>query len=130
LVSISGRAASMAIQIVKMKSGQLLYITEYTSFFDKFLGLMFRKEIAVNEGIVFLYDKESIVNATIHMLFMRFPISVVWVNQDNIIVDKALAKPWRLAYSPKKPANTIYEIHANVIDEFQIGDKMEFNYES
>ena len=114
----------MAIQIINTDDKRELYVEECVSFFDKFLGLMFRKQIKINEGIVFLYSNESIVNATIHMLFMRFPITVLWVNSDNTIVDKAIAKPWRLAYAPNKPANIIYELHADVFDEFQIGDKI------
>ena len=111
----------MAIQIIKTDNDKELYIKECVSFFDKFLGLMFRKNLSINEGIVFLYAQESIINATIHMLFMRFPITVLWVNSENLIVDKTLAKPWRLAYAPKKPANTIYELHADNLDEFKIG---------
>jgi uncharacterized membrane protein (UPF0127 family) len=114
----------MAIQILKTNNDKELYITECVSFFDKFLGLMFRRNIAENEGIVFLYEHESILNATIHMLFMRFSITVIWVNKENIIVDKSLAKPWRFAYAPKKPANIIYELHETVYDEFNIGDKI------
>ena len=119
----------MAIQILKTDNNQELYVTECVSFLDKFLGLMFRKHLSINEGIVFLYGKESIINATIHMLFMRFPITVLWVNSEYIIVDKTLALPWHLAYAPKKPANIIYELHAEIFEEFKIGDKIKLKNE-
>ena len=114
----------MAIQIIKTDNNRALYVKECLSFFDKFLGLMFRNKLEINEGIVFLYGKESIINATIHMMFMRFPISVIWVNDENLIVDKVLAQPWRLAYAPNEPASAIYELHANIFDEFKIGEKI------
>ena len=120
----------MAIQIIITDNNRELNIKECTNFINKFLCFMFRKKIEVNEGIVFLYDKESIINSAIHMLFMRFPITVIWVNAENIIVDKKLAKPWRLVYRPCKPANVIYELNATIINEFNIGDKIYLKHEN
>ncbi|MBI9049523.1 MAG: DUF192 domain-containing protein [Anaerolineaceae bacterium] len=120
----------MAKLSITTLSGENIHVKQCISYFDKLSGLMFRKSLSKNEGIVFLYNQESRINSTIHMLFMRFPITVLWVNQNKVIVDKVLALPWRLAYAPSKPANTIFELHAQHIDEFKIGDKIIFDYEN
>jgi len=88
---------------------------------------MFRKELPKNIGLFFKYDKESIVNTSIHMLFMRFPIAAIWINAENVIVDKTIAFPWHLAYSPSLPACAILETHPHHLDEFPIGEKIKLH---
>jgi len=96
------------------------------SFFSRFRGLMLRDSIAENEGIVLVENTDSIMNATIHMLFMNFDIAVVWINGQMSVVDKKIAKRWRLAYPPVSPARFILEAHPDRLGDFQIGDKVDF----
>ena len=44
------------------------------SHWCKFKGLMLRKQISPDEGLLFVYDKESTIETSIHMLFMRFAL--------------------------------------------------------
>ena len=46
-------------------------------FFSRFLGLMGRKELQPNQGLVLVLDQPSKLNAAIHMLFMRFDIATI-----------------------------------------------------
>jgi uncharacterized membrane protein (UPF0127 family) len=59
------------------------------------------------------------------MMFMNYDITVLWLNNDMVVVDKALAKRWALYYGPKEPAQYILEIHPSRYDDFEIGDQLE-----
>ena len=93
-------------------------------FSSKFLGLMFRKNLEPFSGLIFIEKKPSIINTSIHMLFMNFDITVLWLDETWFIVDKALAKKWHPAYSPKKPAKYTLEIHPERFNDFSIGDTL------
>ncbi len=65
------------------------------------------------------------MNSSIHMLFMNYAIAVIWLDRDLVVVDKVLAKPWALAYLPKKPARYVVELHSSRLDDFAEGDQIE-----
>jgi uncharacterized membrane protein (UPF0127 family) len=88
---------------------------------------MLQKEIKPSEGLVFDEFKDTKINTAIHMLFMRFPIGVLWANSDHVIVSKVYAKPWRLIYSPEKPARYVIEVHPEVLNYYQVGDTIIFD---
>lgn len=94
-------------------------------FITKFLGLMFRKEINPFFGLLFKETSESRVNTSIHMFFMRFDISVLWLNSDYVVIDKTLAKKWRPFYASKHPAQFTLELHPDRLTDFSIGDVLE-----
>lgn len=76
-----------------------------------------------------LFDekRDSRVNSAIHMFFMRFPIAVFWVNSTNILVSKALAKPWHPFYMPSAPARYIIETSTSSLELWNVGDKIQFD---
>jgi uncharacterized membrane protein (UPF0127 family) len=90
-----------------------------------FWGFMLTKELAPDGGIMLVGDAESKVNASIHMMFMRYDITVLWLDKDKVLVDKVLAKKWMMYYAPKTPAQYILEIHPDRFDDFAVGDKLE-----
>jgi uncharacterized membrane protein (UPF0127 family) len=61
---------------------------------------------------------------------MNFDICAVWINQKNSVVDVKLAKKWRLAYLPIKPAQYVLELNASRISDFVIGDQLQMDYEN
>jgi uncharacterized membrane protein (UPF0127 family) len=95
-------------------------------FLLRLKGLMFEEEIQDTSGLLLEEKTDSRLSASIHMLFMNFPIGVVWVNSTGLVVDLTIAKPWRLVYQPKEPARFILEIHPSRLAEFRRGDKVEF----
>lgn len=97
------------------------------TFFSRLHGLMFVPALAPNEGILIDEKLDSRMNTSIHMLFMNFDITAVWINSQNQIVDVKLAKRWALAYTPLKPARYILEIGASRILDFQIGDQVSYS---
>jgi uncharacterized membrane protein (UPF0127 family) len=120
----------MQKMIVKTNSESIIHLEICKSFWSKFMGLMFRKELPSNTGLIFQYDSESILNTSIHMLFMNFPITVVWINLDNIVVDKKIAMPWHIMYASALPACSVIETNTKFIDEFLLGEKLTFTYEN
>ncbi len=88
---------------------------------------MFRKKLEKYEGLVLDEYRDSRVTTTIHMLFMRFPIAVFWINSNMKLVSKTIASPWRLAYSPSEPARYVVEAHPDILDYFHVGDTIVFD---
>lgn len=87
---------------------------------------MLRADLAADEGLLFVYGRDSRVDTSIHMLFMNFDIAVIWINSSMQVVDKVLAKRWKPAYAPKEAAQYVLEIHPDRLDEFEIGNKVTF----
>ena len=95
------------------------------TFFKKFLGLMFRTKLK-NKCLFFMSGKESIVDSSIHMFFVFFPIDVAWLDKDFKVVDIRLnLKPFSLVASPKRPAKYIIEAKAGRLNSLRIGDLFE-----
>lgn len=99
------------------------------TFGKKLLGLMFRKSLPEKHGLLFEYTNESIINTSIHMFFMNFPITVVWVNQQNIVVDKKIALVWHPYYASGTPASKVIETGVSSFDDFVIGEQLSLAYE-
>ncbi len=97
------------------------------SFMCRLRGLMFRERLEPDDGLLLVQGgRNSRIDTSIHMLFVPFDLNVVWINTDMTVVDKIIAKAWRPAYVPAKPACYILEIHPDRWDDYQIGDKVEF----
>ncbi len=96
------------------------------TFFQKLRGLMFFSSISTNDGRLFIEKAESKLNTSIHMLFMNFDITVVWLDRQQEVVDVILAKKWRPYYAPSRPAQYTLELHASRLSDFHPGDKLLF----
>ena len=98
------------------------------TFWKRGRGLMFRGRRAVAGGRVYLFVEggESVARAAIHMLFVFFPIAVVWLDGERRVVDKALARPFRPYYAPRKPAQYYVEGHPSLLERVRVGDRIEF----
>jgi uncharacterized membrane protein (UPF0127 family) len=116
----------MKNKIVKnLSSNTILNAKDANSFFTKLLGLVFQKEIANDSCLILSERSESIINTSIHMLFMRFDITVVWLSKSLVVIDKKIAKKWHLAYFPIKPAEYVLELHTSQYKNFSIGDQLQ-----
>ena len=93
------------------------------TFSCRFLGLMGRRSIAEDDGLLFVWPREG-RDTAIHMLFMRFPIAVVWLDGARRVVDARLLKPWVGFGVPRSPARYVLELHPVRLAEFQIGDEV------
>ena len=92
------------------------------TFLKRFLGLMGRKKIPEGQGLLILPCN------SIHMMFMRFSIDAVYIDED-FVVKKIVRKltPW-LGMSICTGAHAVIELPAGEADRlnFQIGSKIIF----
>lgn len=95
-------------------------------FGSKLRGFTFRRHLAESDGLVLVEKKDSRISTAIHMLFVSFDLGVIWVNDAGTVVDKALAKPWRLSYTPQSAARYVIELHPSLLEKVNIGDHIKF----
>lgn len=90
----------------------------------RFRGLMFRRQLAPREALLFVESGESRVATTIHMFFVFFPIGVVWLARDGTVVDKRLAKPFRPYYAPCRPAQYYLEGAPDLLQMVELQERL------
>ena len=96
------------------------------TFLKQLRGFTFHSRLAPDAGLILVGNRDSRLDSSIHMLFVSFDLTVVWINSDMKVVDKVLARSWMPAYFSKRPAKYVLEIHPARWDEFAIGDFVEF----
>ena len=96
------------------------------TFLTQLRGLSFYSYLAPGEGLLLVSKRDSRVDSSIHMFFVPFDLTVIWIDSGMQVVDKVLARAWRPAYFSKHPARYTLEIHAGRWDDFQIGDGVIF----
>jgi uncharacterized membrane protein (UPF0127 family) len=114
--------------VVHVESGQTLISGAKwcDGFGSKLRGLMFRRQLGEEEGVVLVYGRDSTTNTAIHMLFVFFDLGVIWVNDAGEVVGKVLAKQWRPSYVPPAPARYVIEGQPVILEKVQVGDHVEF----
>jgi len=98
------------------------------TFNTRLMGFMFRTNPDPYYGLFFPGEVDSKVNSAIHMFFVNFNLAVFWLDGNNIVVDKVLARRWHPFYIPGKAARHILELHENRIGDISIGDRLEIIY--
>ena len=78
------------------------------------IGLMFRKSVPESYAMVFSMKRDN--REGIHMLFMRFPIDIVFLDQDKRIIDiRQNLKPWTGMAFSRKPFRYAIELPAGAV---------------
>ena len=72
-------------------------------------GLMFRKKPALNEAVILKCPGNSRLFSMIHMLFVFFPIYIIWLDKQKNIVDIKKAYPFQPFLVPRHPAYYVIE---------------------
>jgi uncharacterized membrane protein (UPF0127 family) len=95
-------------------------------------GLMFVNELKEKEGMLFIFQEESI-----HQFWMKntlIPLDIIWINSSLDIVDIAHAYPCKedescIILIPKSESLYTLEINANLTDKYniKIGDKIKID---
>ncbi len=96
------------------------------SFLSLFRGLMLERKSRFDYALVFHLPAETRLGASVHMLLVFFPVGIVFLNAEKIVVDKARLEPWALNYTPKKPAKYFIEMPEGKAEGISIGDRLEW----
>ncbi|MAG21831.1 MAG: hypothetical protein CL943_00805 [Candidatus Diapherotrites archaeon] len=96
-----------------------------SSSWYKLKGLMFENQQQFDYALVFPLPRESIAMATIHMLFVFFPIDVVYLDKNKKVVDIVQnLQPFTPSCSPKKPSKFFIELPVGKSKGISIGDEL------
>jgi len=111
---------------IKIKHKNKIIKADYAvKFFDKAKGLMFampRKD----KGLLIECSDETRMGSAIHMLFVFFPLDVLWLNSRKEIVDIRRVFSFMPFAIPKKPAKYVLELPKGYKSRFKINDKLKF----
>jgi uncharacterized membrane protein (UPF0127 family) len=119
-------SASRRVVHVETNETLLRSVRWCNTFFSKWRGFTWRRTLAQDDGLVLVEKKDSRLNTAIHMLFVFFDLAVVWINGEGRVVDKVLARPWRLSYTPREAARYVLEAHPDLLQQIEIGDHIRF----
>ena len=107
-----------------VKNGEVLsdYIEDASSFFRRFMGLMYRKSIPENHGLLLTPCNE------IHTFGMRFDIDTVTLSKDNVVlhIDRCV-KPNKIR-KRVEGGYRVLELSSDMAEKLSInvGDTLEF----
>jgi uncharacterized membrane protein (UPF0127 family) len=99
------------------------------SFRQRFLGLMGRSGLAEGEGLY-------LPTASIHMMFMRFPIDALFVSrpdadgQRKVVGVRPELPPWRGLVLPVRGAAGVIEMAAGTLARAHVGSDDEVVFEA
>jgi uncharacterized membrane protein (UPF0127 family) len=120
----------MTKQIIIENKSRTTHAPQRIKYCDTFLtqlrGFTFHPRLTLDEGLLLVGKRDSRLESSIHMLFVSFDLAVYWINADMQVVDKVIAKSWRLAYFSKQPAKFVLEIHPDRWGDYEIGDTVQF----
>ncbi len=96
------------------------------SFAKKMFGLMYRDRLEEGRGMLFVLGRESVIEASIWMLNMKFSIDVVWMDENGRIIDiLENAKPCTSmfgckTYAPESKAKYVLELNSGSVRDLGI----------
>lgn len=89
------------------------------NFISRFIGLMNRKSLDNKEGL--LLTKCNFI----HCFFMRFPIDVLYLSEDMIVIYIETIQPWKIGKRVRE-AFYVLELAIGASHGVFIGDKLLF----
>jgi uncharacterized protein len=98
-------------------------ITLCTTIFKQATGLMFIKE---HKDFAYIFLFSTPRKITITMWWVFYPIDIIFLDKDNIVVDKVISiKPFTF-FRSKQKAQTFIELPRNTIKEknISLGDQI------
>lgn len=102
-------------------------VKQYTNIFSRFKGLRFSKPLKEKQAIILVAEKESITETMIDMIFVFFPIDVLWLDKDKRVVDlRRDIKPFTPLIIPSKPAKYVIELKEGMANNINVGDELKF----
>ena len=116
LLAAAPRAfATPAVVPLTLPSGKVLQVEVMVSDEDRAMGLMFRPSLAADRGMLFLFEASDF--HSIWMKNCKFPIDIVWLDEQRKVVHVAESVPPCKAdpcpvYTPMRRASWVIELGA------------------
>ena len=96
---------------------------------ERRIGLMYRKKLLNNEGMLFIFPREKIIQLWMKNTYI--PLDVIFISENKVIVDikKNMEKLSETIVKSKVKARYALEFNAGLINKLniKIGDKVLFN---
>jgi len=133
LVALSGLYRSRHLvdyeKIIEI-DGELLKAQVVTDPADKRIGLSEKEMIESDEGMLFVFEESDFHG--IWMKEMDFSIDIIWINEENIIVDietDVSPETYPKIFRPKEPAKYVLEVKAGYVEsrDLQVGNRLDFD---
>lgn len=87
-------------------------------------GLMFEEKEKFDYALIFDFPVESRIGTSLHMLFVFFPIDVLFLDKNQKIVDKVTLQPFVPNYTPKKASKYVIEMPQGKNKKIKLGEKV------
>ncbi|MFW5929181.1 MAG: DUF192 domain-containing protein [Halobacteriota archaeon] len=85
-------------------------------------GMMFRRPPAEGYALVFEFERERRLG--VHMLFVVFPLDVVFLDSDDVVVSVRRLPAWR-GFASERACRAV-ELPAGGADDVEPGDRLVF----
>ena len=115
------------IRNLSQPGGPALRARFCSTFLCRLRGLTFQRSLPEGEGLLLVQAKDSVIDSSIHMLFMRMDLAVIWISSALRVVDVKHARRWRLVYQSREPARYVLETTLENLETFKIGDCCAFD---
>jgi len=117
-LTCGGAVAKPAVIPLTLPSGKVLQTEVMVKDEDRAMGLMFRPSLPLDHGMLFLFEQ-----ADFHGIWMKnckFPIDILWLDEEKKVVHLAEAVPPCTAkldsdcavYTPLRRASYVVELNA------------------
>ena len=93
-------------------------------------GLMFEDIKKFDYALVFEFPRESKIGTSLHMIFVFFPIDVLFLNSEKKVVDNVTLTPFIPNYTPKEAAKYVIEMPAGKAKQVRLGEKIDWKNET
>jgi hypothetical protein len=126
-------SSAKSARFTSVKIGNATVNAEVADTFARQIrGLMFRKSLDENDGMLFTFSSEGYQG--IWMMNMSFPIDIIWINSTKGVVSiQKNAQPCTLTscptYKPSGPAMFVLEVNAGFCGKhnIKVGSKADFD---
>ena len=97
------------------------------NFWCHFSGLMLRRSLPEDEGLLFVFRRQNVAETTIHMLFMFFSIAAVWIDNEGSCSGCQTRQTLAACLCPAKAARYLIEARPVVLERVKVGDRLTFD---
>ena len=131
-VALTYFTSSKSVKFTSVKIGNATVKAEVAdTAFKKMRGLMFKKSLGENDGMIFPFDYEDYYG--FWMMNTSIPLDLIWINaKQQVVYIQKDAQPCTITscpvYKPITPAQYVLEVNAGFTDahSIKVGTKAQF----